>query len=600
MRAALAADEVDVLLVSPERLNNPRFRDEQLPDLAAALRAARRRRGALHQRLGPRLPARLPADPRPADRPAPRRAGAGDDGDRQRPGRRRRRRAARASGGARGADDPRRLARDSPAPGRAPPLPPDAAARLAARPPRRPARQRHRLHPDRRGRRGRRRRAAPTPGTTWRAYTGRTDPAERERARGGAARPTRSRRWWPPRPWAWGSTSPTSGSSSTSGRRRRRSPTTSRSGRAGRATERADVLLLPGPEDRDIWRYFATASMPRAGPGRRRAGGPGGGGDGRCRPRRSRPWSTCAGPGSSCCSRCSTSTAPCRRVSGGWVRTGQRVGLRRASVTRGWPGPARGRAAAHARLRARRTAAGWRFSRATSTTRRRPPCGRCDVCAGTWFPTDGARRGSSARPRTGSPGSASRSSHGRSGRRGMSRLGVAVAGRIPADEAMSPGRALARLTDLGWGQRLREVLRGRHPRVDRALDACVRVLAEWDWARATGRRRCHAVAAASRARRLARRRSRAGRPAAPSRHRVPRAAVGRPANRAATAPSGSPGSGTGSPSARTSPPRSHGSTGRCCSSTTSSTPAGRSPSRPGCCGSAGARAVLPFALATAG
>ena len=32
--AALAADEVDVLLVSPERLNNPRFRDEQLPDLA--------------------------------------------------------------------------------------------------------------------------------------------------------------------------------------------------------------------------------------------------------------------------------------------------------------------------------------------------------------------------------------------------------------------------------------------------------------------------------------------------------------------------------------------------------------------------------------
>ncbi len=34
-------------------------------------------------------------------------------------------------------------------------------------------------------------------------------------------------------------------------------------GRAGRATERADVLLLPGPEDRDIWRYFATASMPR-------------------------------------------------------------------------------------------------------------------------------------------------------------------------------------------------------------------------------------------------------------------------------------------------------------------------------------------------
>ena len=69
--AALAADEVDVLLVSPERLNNPRFRDEQLPDLA-------RRCGLLvvdeaHcvSRLGPRLPPRLPAHPRPARRRCP-------------------------------------------------------------------------------------------------------------------------------------------------------------------------------------------------------------------------------------------------------------------------------------------------------------------------------------------------------------------------------------------------------------------------------------------------------------------------------------------------------------------------------------------------
>ena len=33
-------------------------------------------------------------------------------------------------------------------------------------------------------------------------------------------------------------------------------------GRAGRATESADVLLLPGNEDPAIWHYFATASMP--------------------------------------------------------------------------------------------------------------------------------------------------------------------------------------------------------------------------------------------------------------------------------------------------------------------------------------------------
>ena len=34
-------------------------------------------------------------------------------------------------------------------------------------------------------------------------------------------------------------------------------------GRAGRATDNADVLLLPGSEDEAIWNYCATASMPR-------------------------------------------------------------------------------------------------------------------------------------------------------------------------------------------------------------------------------------------------------------------------------------------------------------------------------------------------
>src|SRR5688572_26933603 len=33
VRARLASDDVDVLLVSPERLTNPRFREEQLPEL---------------------------------------------------------------------------------------------------------------------------------------------------------------------------------------------------------------------------------------------------------------------------------------------------------------------------------------------------------------------------------------------------------------------------------------------------------------------------------------------------------------------------------------------------------------------------------------
>ena len=41
---------------------------------------------------------------------------------------------------------------------------------------------------------------------------------------------------------------------------------------------------------------------------------------------------------------------------------------------------------------------------------------------------------------------------------GMDRLGVPVRGRIPAEAQADEGRALARLTDLGWGGRLRELL----------------------------------------------------------------------------------------------------------------------------------------------
>src|SRR3712207_7464503 len=35
---------------------------------------------------------------------------------------------------------------------------------------------------------------------------------------------------------------------------------------------------------------------------------------------------------------------------------------------------------------------------------------------------------------------------------GADRLGVDVKGKIAASEALEPGRAVARLTDLGWGQ----------------------------------------------------------------------------------------------------------------------------------------------------
>ena len=42
-------------------------------------------------------------------------------------------------------------------------------------------------------------------------------------------------------------------------------------GRAGRGVERAEVVLLPGLEDRDIWAYFASLAFPRERPGSRDA-----------------------------------------------------------------------------------------------------------------------------------------------------------------------------------------------------------------------------------------------------------------------------------------------------------------------------------------
>lgn len=66
----------------------------------------------------------------------------------------------------------------------------------------------------------------------------------------------------------------------------------------------------------------------------------------------------------------------------------------------------------------------------------------------------------------------------------MSALGVDVRGRIPAGEKAEPGRALARLSDLGWGNRLRELLGPDSPDVevpDAVVSAVVEVLKAWDW-----------------------------------------------------------------------------------------------------------------------
>ena len=157
---------------------------------------------------------------------------------------------------------------------------------------------------------------------------------------------TGSRRWWPPARWAWGSTSRTSASSCTSARRPRPSPTTSRSAGPGARCERAEVVLLPGAEDRDIWAYFASLAFPPEPLVRRTL-----------EVLSDRPLSTAAIETRVDLSRTRLemllkvldSDGAVHRVKGGWVATGRAVGLRRGAAPADRHRP-RSRAGGDARL----------------------------------------------------------------------------------------------------------------------------------------------------------------------------------------------------------------------------------------------------------
>ncbi len=256
-------------------------------------------------------------------------------------------------------------------------------------------------------------------------------------------------------------------------------------GRAGRATDNADVLLLPGREDQEIWQYFASASMPTESRAAAVLGALS----------TDTAMSTVALEGLVDIKRSTLELllkvldvdGAVRRVAGGWVSTGQ---------------PWQYDAARYERVAAARAAEASSMLAYESTTACRmqllqqdlddpsaEPCGRCDNCAGVWYPTavsdsdtSGAaaaldRVGVEVAPRAQWPS-------------GMSALGVPVKGRIPAGELVEPGRAIARLTDLGWGGPLRTLFASSTPDgpVSKALvDGCVRALKDWPWAeRPTG------------------------------------------------------------------------------------------------------------------
>jgi ATP-dependent DNA helicase RecQ len=249
-------------------------------------------------------------------------------------------------------------------------------------------------------------------------------------------------------------------------------------GRAGRGVDRADVILLPASEDREIWAYFSSVSFPKeqnvttvlaelaANDG---------------------PLSTPALETRVNLSRTRLelllkvldADGAVRRVKGGWTSTGvpwfyDAERYSKVLETR--------KAEQESMLEYIRTdRCRMQFLRELLDDAEAVDCGRCDNCTGEHqsIATDETaleaarlhiyRPGVTLNPRQQWP-------------TGMKQLGVDVAGKITADERPEQGRAIARFTDLGYGQVLRRLVA---PEVadqeisSDLVDAALRVLSAW-------------------------------------------------------------------------------------------------------------------------
>jgi ATP-dependent DNA helicase RecQ len=264
-------------------------------------------------------------------------------------------------------------------------------------------------------------------------------------------------------------------------------------GRAGRAVDRADVILLPGREDADIWAYFGSLAFPHEPVVRRTLS---------VLAEAGRPLSTAALEANVDLSRTRLETmlkvldvdGAVRRVTGGWTTTGQpwaydadryaRVAAERAREQQAMLGYI---ATAGCRME---------YLRRQLDDPAAAPCGRCDNCTQRrWPETVTATAARAARDHLLRPGT--KIPPRKMWPTGMRELGIDIAGKIGEDISADAGRALGRLTDLGWGPRLRAVLAEEPPAgygappaaspdgpvPDDMLAAAVKVLAAWDWAK---------------------------------------------------------------------------------------------------------------------
>lgn len=247
-------------------------------------------------------------------------------------------------------------------------------------------------------------------------------------------------------------------------------------GRAGRGTDHAEAVLLPGVEDQRIWEYFATASMPDEATAQAVLAAT------------ETPLSV---PALSARVDLSPSRLELllkilavddamRRVQGGWQATGtpwhydaqryEHVAAQRAAEQQLMIDY---QATEQCRMR---------FLSETLDDPYAQDCGRCDRCAGPWLTMDISddARGHAQRVLS-KPGVAL--TPRRMWPTGLANLGINVKGKITRQS--EEGRALARFTDLGWGPTLRTLQdpdTPDQPITESLVQAMVEVLADWGWA----------------------------------------------------------------------------------------------------------------------
>ncbi|MFD7896248.1 RecQ family ATP-dependent DNA helicase [Streptomyces sp. NPDC059743] len=249
-------------------------------------------------------------------------------------------------------------------------------------------------------------------------------------------------------------------------------------GRAGRGVEHAEVLLLPGREDEAIWQYFASVAFPPEELVRRTLDVLG---------RAERPLSLPALEPLVELRRTRLETmlkvldvdGAVHRVKGGWTATGRPW----VYDTERYAWVSRQRETEQQAMRDYASTDGCRmeFLRRQLDDEEAVPCGRCDNCAGTRFEEKvTAAALDAARGELGRPGVEVEPR--KMWPTGLSAVGVDLKGRIPPGEQSSSGRALGRLSDIGWGNRLRPMLAAHAPDgpvPDDVVNAVVSVLADW-------------------------------------------------------------------------------------------------------------------------